>query len=84
MARIEPLAREKMGFASRMLLRLGSRAMKKRVGQESDAMAFLAHQPQVLYAAAAYMAFQDRWKRLPRRTRRLVHLRVAMRVGCPS
>ena len=57
---------------------------KLRLNQPSHALNFLANNKRVLFANISYMAILDRWNRLPRRLKRLVHLRVAMRVGCPS
>ncbi len=58
-------------------------ARRLRLNQDSNSLNFLSHNRKVLFANMAYMATLDRWDRLPRRLKRLVHLRVAMRVGCP-
>ncbi len=59
-------------------------ARRLRLNQDSNSLNFLSHNRKVLFATMAYMATLDRWDRLPRRLKRLVHLRVAMRVGCPA
>jgi len=54
-----------------------------RLNQSSKTLNLLAHNKKVLYANVSYMAMLSQWRRLPPRLKRLVHLRVAMRVGCP-
>jgi hypothetical protein len=56
---------------------------KLRLNQPSEGLNLMAHHPGVAFAFTAYMGSLDRWDRLPLRLKRLVHLRVAMRVGCP-
>lgn len=73
---------EKLGWLIRTIKRIADR--KLRLNQPSDALNFLANNKKVLFANISYMAILDRWNRLPRRLKRLVQLRVAMRVGCPS
>jgi hypothetical protein len=46
--------------------------------------AFYGHNPPVLFSFIAFGAGYLRWKALPARLKRLVHLRTAMRVGCPA
>ena len=80
--RIEPLSDREAGW----FVRLFKWAARRRLGTERvpSAYNFLAHNKRVLASVIAYMALLDRWNRLPRRLKRLVHLRVAMRVGCPA
>jgi hypothetical protein len=52
--------------------------------EASEAWTLLAHHKGVLGAVLLYMGILDRWRRLPLRLKRLIHLRVAMRVGCPA
>jgi len=51
---------------------------------EQPAPYLLGHHPGVLGSFMGYGAGWTRWKSLPARLKRLVHLRTAMRVGCPS
>ena len=80
--RIEPLSDREAGWFVRFL----KWAVRRRLRTErvSSAYNFLAHNKRVLASTIAYMGLLDRWNRLPRRLKRLVHLRVAMRVGCPA
>ncbi len=82
MARIDPIPDEKAGW----LVRFVKWAVGRRLGRDRvpDAYNLLAHHKKLLVANIAYMGILDRWDRLPRRLKRLVHLRVAMRVGCPA
>jgi hypothetical protein len=82
MARIDVVPDAKVGWLVRALKWVVDR--RTRLNRPSQSLNFLAHHKQVLYANVAYMAMLDRWNRLPRRLKRLVHLRVAMRVGCPA
>jgi alkylhydroperoxidase family enzyme len=66
------------------LLRLVSFVMRRRQGKVPDSLALLGHHPRILAASTAYGAFFDSSKELSARLKRLAHLRVAMRVGCPS
>ena len=81
MSRIDPVPDERVGWPVRLLKWIVSRRTRM---EPSRAWNLLAHHKGVLAANVAYMAVLDRWRRLPRRLKRLVHLRVAMRVGCPS
>lgn len=78
MARIQPL--EKPGW----LMRLVNFAMKRRLGRAPRQMGILGYNPRILAAFVAYGAFFESSKRVPAKVKRLAHLRVAMRVGCPS
>ena len=44
----------------------------------------MSHNKPFFLSWVLFMGTMDRWKALPGRLKRLVHLRVAMRVGCPS
>ncbi len=78
MARIEPL--EKPGW----LMRFANVVMKRRMGRAPRQMGILGYNPRILAAFIAYGGFFESSKLLPPRIKRLAHLRVAMRVGCPS
>ena len=79
MARISPVPDRKVGWLGRFAAWMSAR----RAGKRSDSFALLAHNKRVLTSVVAFMATNQRWNSLPRRLKRLVHLRVAMRVGCP-
>ena len=53
-------------------------------GRTPTAAALYGHNPAVLFSFTAFGAGYLRWNTLPARLKRLVHLRAAMRVGCPS
>ncbi len=53
-------------------------------GRLPTAAALYGYNPAVLFSFTAFGAGYLRWKTLPARLKRLVHLRAAMRVGCPS
>ena len=80
--RIDPLPDEKAGWFPRFI----KWVVRRRLGMERSSRAYnlLAHHKRVFASVVFYMGILDRWNRLPRRLKRLVHLRVAMRVGCPS
>lgn len=81
MARIDPVPVEQAGW----FVRIVRWAVSRRTGMEaSESWTLLAHHKGVLGASLLYMAMLDRWRRLPLRLKRLIHLRVAMRVGCPA
>ena len=81
MARIDPVPVEKAGW----FVHIVRWAVSRRTGMEaSESWTLLAHHKGVLGASLLYMAMLDRWRRLPLRLKRLIHLRVAMRVGCPA
>ncbi len=71
-----------LGWFVRLLKWMSDRKM--RLNQSSNALNFLAHNKKILYASVSYMAMLARCRHLPKRLKRLVHLRVAMRVGCPA
>ena len=79
--RLTPVPDAELGWFIRLLRWVSDRKM--RLNQSSKALNFLAHNKKVLYANVSYMAMLSQWRRLPPRLKRLVHLRVAMRVGCP-
>ncbi len=78
MARIQPL--QKPGW----LMRLVNLVMTRRLGRAPRQMGILGYNPRILAAFVAYGAFFESSKRVPANIKRLAHLRVAMRVGCPS
>ena len=82
MSRIDLVPDAKLSWWVRLLQRVHARRL--RLPPDSNSLNFLSHHRKVLFATMAYMATLDRWNTLPRRLKRLVHLRVAMRVGCPA
>lgn len=80
--RIEPLPDAKAGWLARFMKWAVRRRLK--IERPSRAYNVLAHNKRVLASVVLYMGMLDQWNQLPRRLKRLVHLRVAMRVGCPS
>ncbi len=80
--RIEPLSDQEAGW----FVRFFKWAVRRRTRMDRSTRAYnlLAHNKRVMASIISYMVLLDRWNRLPRRLKRLVHLRVAMRVGCPS
>jgi len=82
MSRIVPVPDAELRWWVRGLKWLMARRL--RLNQDSKALNFLSHPRKVLLANVAYMATLERWNRLPTRLKRLVHLRVAIRVGCPA
>jgi hypothetical protein len=65
--------------------RLMDWAMRRQAGGRSPTAAGIyGHNPAVLLSFSLFGAGYLRWKSLPARLKRLVHLRTAMRVGCPS
>ena len=60
-------------------------AMRRQLGTDGPTPARIyGYSPWVLFSFTMFGAGYFRWKALPARLQRLVHLRVAMRVGCPS
>ena len=80
MSRIAPLTRQE----SSLFVRFAGWLMRRESGPESNTAEFLGHHPGVLRSFLAFFATYGGWKQIPARLKRLVHLRVAMRVGCPS
>ena len=80
--RIDPLPDAEAGWWVRLI----KWAVRRRLRFERSSSAYnvLAHNKRVFWSTILYMGLLDRWNRLPRRLKRLVHLRVAMRVGCPA
>jgi hypothetical protein len=78
MARIEPI--EKPGW----LMRFVNLAMRRRMGRAPKQLGILGHNPKILAAFVSYGAFFESSKLLSAKLKRLAHLRVALRVGCPS
>ena len=59
--------------------------LRKQQGDRFDTAATVyGYNPAVLFSFIAFGAGYMRWRSLPARLKRLVHLRAAMRVGCPS
>ena len=82
MSRIRFLPMSEAGWFTRLadwLLRRQSPAEMPHT-----AAAIYGHHPAVLASFVGYGAGYTRWKALPADLKRLVHLRTAMRVGCPS
>ncbi|MCP5059077.1 MAG: hypothetical protein GY937_20425 [bacterium] len=80
MARIRLLSIREAGWFARFFNYLS----RRRMGKASSAAQLLGHHKRVFFSWAIFMAGVDRWNELPTRLKRLVHLRVAMRVGCPA
>lgn len=80
MSRIRLLPMSEAGWFTRLC----RWALARRTGRESPATAIYGHNPGVLASFMLFGAGYLRWKSLPARLKRLVHLRTAMRVGCPS
>ena len=65
--------------------RLADWGLRRRLGGRTpSAAAVYGYNPPVLFSFMAFGAGYLRWKTLPAKLKRLVHLRTAMRVGCPS
>ncbi len=65
--------------------RLVDWGMRRQQGGQGITMASVyGHNPAVLFSVTGFSAGYLRWSELPARLKRLVHLRTAMRVGCPS
>ena len=80
MARIPLLSLREAGWLARVF----NFASRRRMGRASSAPQLLGHHKKVFFSWAMFMGGVERWKELPKRMKRLVHLRVAMRVGCPA
>ena len=80
MTRIRLLSERESGWLARAI----SFVARRRLGKASSAPRLLGYHKKVLFAWAMFMGSLDRWNELPGRIKRLVHLRVAMRVGCPA
>jgi hypothetical protein len=78
--RMRLLSKAELGWFPRLCAWL----MKRQSGEESPMPLMLGRHPAVLGSVMGYGAGYLRWKALPARLKRLVHLRTAMRVGCPS
>jgi hypothetical protein len=81
MSRIRMLPMREAGWFTR-LADWGLR--RQQGGRSPTAAAIYGHNPAVLFSLIGFGAGYLRWKALPARLKRLVHLRTAMRVGCPS
>ena len=82
MSRIRLLSMGEAGWFTR----LGDWLLRRRSpGQTAhSAAAIYGHHPAVFGAFLGFGAGYTFWNSLPERLKRLVHLRTAMRVGCPS
>ena len=80
MRRIRLLSMREAGWFARLV----DWALRRQLGRPSPAPALLGHHPAVLFSWTAFGAGYLRWKALPARLKTLVHLRTAMRVGCPA
>lgn len=80
MARIRLLSLREAGWLARAF----SFAARRKMGKASSAPQLIGHNKKVFFSWAMFMAGMDRWNELPKRLKRLVHLRVALRVGCPA
>ena len=80
MARIRLLSLREAGWLARTFSALS----RRRMGRASSAPRLLGHHKKVFFSWAMFMGGVERWNELPKRLKRLVHLRVAMRVGCPA
>ena len=81
-ARIDFVPDAQAGFIVRFMKWIVQK--RTRLNQKGESWNMLAHHRGVMYANLAYMSLLDRWNKVPRRLKRLVHLRVAMRVGCTA
>lgn len=67
------------------LTRIADWAFRRRMTTAGPTPARVyGYSPWVMFSFMMYGAGYLRWKALPARLQRLVHLRTAMRVGCPS
>ena len=81
MPRIRALPMSEAGWFTRFV----DRMLKRRIPSDApSAAAYYGHNPAVLASFTAFGAGYLKWKALPARLKRLVHLRTAMRVGCPA
>jgi hypothetical protein len=81
MSRIERLPLKEAGWFTRFV----DWMLRKQAGDQFETSATIVgyNQP-VLFSFVAFGAGYLRWRSIPARLKRLVHLRAAMRVGCPS
>lgn len=80
MARIQLLSLREAGWLARAV----SYFSRRQIGRASSAPRLIGHNKKVLFSWVLFMGGVQRWNKLPKRLKRLVHLRVAMRVGCPA
>ena len=81
MPRIEELSMSRAGWFTRF----ADWMLRRRQGGEfPSAASIYGYNPAVLASFVGFGAGYMRWKALPARLKRLVHLRTAMRVGCPA
>lgn len=81
MSRIQKLRMNEASWFTRFVDWL----LRKQAGDRFDTAATIyGYNPPVLFSFIGFGAGYLRWRSLPARLKRLVHLRAAMRVGCPS
>lgn len=82
MSRIRFLPMSEAGWFTR----LADWLLRKRAPSHTphSAAAIYGHHPAVLASFLGFGAGYTRWNSLPERLKRLVHLRTALRIGCPS
>ena len=82
MSRIRFLPMNEAGWFTR----LADRLLRKQAPSHTthSAAAIYGHHPAVLASVLGFGAGYKRWNSLPERLKRLVHLRAALRIGCPS
>lgn len=64
--------------------RLIDRVLRKQNGGGPTAASVYGFNQPVLASFVAFGIGYQRWNAIPAKLKRLVHLRAAMRVGCPS
>ena len=80
MARLSRLAMSEASWFTR----LANRLLRTQSGREPTVASSYGHNPPVLFSFLVFGLGYMRWRSLPARLKRLVHLRTAMRVGCPA
>ncbi len=81
MSRIPMLSIKDAGWFTRFV----DWAMRRQQqGRTPTPAAIYGYNPPVLFSLLGFGLGYMRWRSLPARLKRLVHLRTAMRVGCPS
>ena len=82
MPRIEELPMSRASWFTRFV----DWMMRRQRGRDDlpTAASIYGYNPAVLASFVGFGAGYLRWKSLPARLKRLVHLRTAMRVGCPA
>ena len=82
MSRLPMLSMQKAGWFTRLI----DWALRRQSPDPKlpTAASIYGYSTPVLLSLVAFGVGYLRWKALPARLKRLVHLRTAMRVGCPS